>query len=261
MMRLSNRDKAIISDLQRFRVMSRDDITDLHFSNLKNPTNAANNVLKRLHRDNLIERNTNFVPYLYFPSDTKMKKYSQKTPHFLEIVKTYKDLIKHEQPEIFLVEPKYAVDGKVKGNVEPDCMTVWKRTPLFLEIQCTQYSEDVMKKKLERYEALYDSGVLDNETWQPTNKKVFPHVLIISETRYAIDNNYPFKVFQSQSIDQFLVSIQPKQQNEPMKQPQHTEVNHRSRPKQRTVERPMQQPVPPRMNPQTIQNSPNVRFK
>ncbi|GBY38110.1 hypothetical protein M6K051_2596 [Staphylococcus aureus] len=34
-MRLSQRDKAIIADINRFRVMDRDSIAELHFSHLK----------------------------------------------------------------------------------------------------------------------------------------------------------------------------------------------------------------------------------
>jgi hypothetical protein len=37
MMSLTERDKAIIKDLNRFRVMDRDSITELHFSICKKP--------------------------------------------------------------------------------------------------------------------------------------------------------------------------------------------------------------------------------
>lgn len=40
-MRLSSRDKAIIADLERFRCMSRDDIADIHFRNVKDGQKAA----------------------------------------------------------------------------------------------------------------------------------------------------------------------------------------------------------------------------
>lgn len=47
---MNARDKAIVSDLVRFRCLSRDDIAELHFSNIKNPITQANMVLKRLRR-------------------------------------------------------------------------------------------------------------------------------------------------------------------------------------------------------------------
>lgn len=56
---MKKRDIAILNDLERFRVLSRNDIIDLHFANLKNPIASCNSVLKRLRRDGYIEVNTN----------------------------------------------------------------------------------------------------------------------------------------------------------------------------------------------------------
>ncbi|MCZ0871660.1 hypothetical protein [Peribacillus sp. AS_2] len=55
-----------------------------------------------------------------------------------------------------------------------------------------------MDEKLDRYCLLYENGVIDNP---------FPHVLILSDQRYAIDGNYPFKVFQSESFTEFMSSL------------------------------------------------------
>lgn len=116
-MPLTNRDKAIIKDLSKFRVMDRDSIAELHFSNLKNPKYAANNVLLRLLRDGHIERSTSFIPYVYFATETNIKKNSQKIHHFLAILNVYKELVKLGNLETFLVEPKY---GKKGDCAEPD---------------------------------------------------------------------------------------------------------------------------------------------
>ncbi len=89
---LTKRDKEIIADLNRFRVMDRDSIADIHFSSLKNPRQAANNVLLRLLRDGQIQRSTAFIPYVYFGPDVSMKKNSAKIGHFLAIVEVYKEL-------------------------------------------------------------------------------------------------------------------------------------------------------------------------
>lgn len=193
-MMLTNRDKAIIKDLNKFRVMDRDSIAELHFSNLKKPQQAANNVLLRLMRDGQIQRSTSFVPYVYFGAESQIKKNSQKINHFLAILQTYKEIRRHGAIETFLVEPKY---GK-KGVAEPDAFLIFRSTGFFLEVQKSIYSEKQMLEKMDRYLELYKSGIMSNP---------FPHILMLSEQRYPLDADYPFKVFQSESFTQFLNSI------------------------------------------------------
>jgi hypothetical protein len=197
---LTKRDKAIIRDLNRFRVMDRDSIAELHFANLKNPKLAANNVLLRLLRDGQIQRSTAFIPYVYFGPETQIKKQSQKIGHFLAILNVYKEMRKLGRLETFLVEPKYA---RKSEGAEPDIFAVFRNTPFFIEVQKTVYSEKQMAEKLDRYVSLYDSGII---------AKPFPHVLILSDQRYAIDGGYPFRVFQSESFSRFNRSLtqQPK---------------------------------------------------
>jgi hypothetical protein len=205
MMALTKRDKAIITDLQRFRVMSRDDIADIHFKGLKRPQESANNVLLRLVREGHIQRSTAFVPYVYFCTESGIKKNSQKIPHYLEIVKTYKEILSFGPIETFVVEPKYK-----KGLAEPDAFFIYQRTPFFLECQRSIYSEKMMEEKLNRYLALYESGLIAEESWQPAGKVVFPYILILSDTRYAINQRYPFRVFQAPSFMQFIQSLKPR---------------------------------------------------
>ncbi|BAD74839.1 hypothetical protein [Geobacillus kaustophilus] len=210
-MPLTKRDKAIIADLQRFRVMSRDDIAEIHFKGLKRPQESANNVLLRLVRDGHIQRSTAFIPYVYFCAESNIKKNSQKIPHYLEIVKTYKEILSFSPIETFVVEPKYK-----KGLAEPDAFFIYQRTPFFLECQRSIYSEKIIEEKLNRYLALYESGIIAGEPWQPAGKVVFPYVLIISDTRYALNRQYPFRVFQAQSFSNFLRSLkQPQQPQQP----------------------------------------------
>ena len=204
-MALTKRDKAIIADLQRFRVMSRDDIADIHFKGLKRPQESANNVLLRLVREGYIQRSTAFVPYVYFCTESGIKKNSQKIPHYLEIVKTYKEILSFGPIETFVVEPKYK-----KGLAEPDAFFIYQRTPFFLECQRSIYSEKMMEEKLNRYLALYESGLIAEESWQPAGKTVFPYILILSDTRYAINHRYPFRVFQAPSFTQFMQSLKPR---------------------------------------------------
>ena len=71
---LTKRDKAIIADLNKFRVMDRDSIAELHFPTLKNPQYAANNVLLRLLQDGHIQRSTFVHSLLLFWSRYKYEK-------------------------------------------------------------------------------------------------------------------------------------------------------------------------------------------
>lgn len=196
LMMLNKRDKAIIADLNRFRCMSRDDIAELHFSNVKNPKDSTNHVLLRLLRDGYIQRSKSFVPYVYFGPDVNMKQNSSKIGHFLAILNTYKEMRKLGRLTSFLVEPKYGS----KGSVEPDIFCTFRDTPFFVEVQRTIYSEKQMNEKINRYVDLYHSNVMS---------KHFPHVLILSEQRYAIEMDLPFKLFQTQSFTQFVQSLKP----------------------------------------------------
>lgn len=71
---------AIISDLLRFRCMTRDDIMKTHFKGLKNPVTCCNSDMKRLRRDGHTEVIVAQQPYIYFPSPAPIKKDSLKTP-------------------------------------------------------------------------------------------------------------------------------------------------------------------------------------
>ncbi|MDM5214223.1 hypothetical protein QUF94_22755 [Peribacillus sp. NJ4] len=195
-MSLTNRDKQIIKALDKFRVMDCDSVSELFFAGLKNPKYAANNVLLRLLRDQKIQRSTAFIPYCYFGPNIQMKAQSQKIGHFLAILNVYKEMLKLGDLDSFFTEPKYG--RKSDGCCEPDIYAYFRKTPFFIEVQKTVYSVKQMQEKLERYVLLYESGIID---------KPFPHVLILSDQRYAIDENYPFKVFQSESFTEFVASL------------------------------------------------------
>lgn len=204
---LTDRDKAIIKDLNKFRVMDRDSIAELHFSGLKNPQFAANNVLLRLMRDGQLQRSTAFIPYCYFGPEVQIKKNSQKIGHFLAILNVYKEIKQLGPIETFLVEPKYGS----KGNAEPDIFCLYRKTGFFIEVQKSIYSEKQMQDKLERYMDLFNTGIM---------AAPFPHVLILSDQRYAIDGEYPFKVFQSEFFTQFISGLKKENaiKNEPHKE-------------------------------------------
>jgi hypothetical protein len=79
---------------------------------------------------------------------------------------------------------------------------IWQRTPFYVEIQRSIYSDKVMKEKIARYEQFYHGEQWKLEAWQPEDKKVFPRVWIVSETKYNIEA--PFKVAQSNDVASFL---------------------------------------------------------
>jgi hypothetical protein len=195
---MKKRDLAIINDLQRFRCLTRDDIIDLHFKDLKQPVTGCNNVLKRLRREGYIEVSTKQLPYIYFASPAPIKKDSTKIPHFLKIAEFYKSLVEYEPPKSFIIEPKYG-----KGYMEPDAFMRWRKGPFFVEIQRSVYSDKVMKEKVSRYEQYYLSNEWQQEPWQPANKKVFPTVLMMTDTRYSIESPY-VRFIQLQNIEQLV---------------------------------------------------------
>lgn len=187
---MNKRDLQIIRDLERFRVMSRDDIIDLYFSHLKNPITGANIVLKRLVRDKQIDVSKSFSPFVYFPNGSTMKRNSTKIPHFLKLVEIYRQLQKHARIDSFLIEPKYK-----KGLAEPDILVTIKGRPFFIEVQRNLYSQKVMDQKMKRYEALKYSGEFEQ----------FPYIIMVSDTRYEIKPD--LKVFQVTSINEFIENV------------------------------------------------------
>jgi hypothetical protein len=192
---LTNRDKSIIKDLKRFRVMDRDSIAELHFSNVKNPKDSTNHVLLRLLREGEIQRTKSFVPYVYFGPEVNIKKNSAKIGHYLAILNTYKEMRKTgKKLTTFKVEPKYGN----KGIVEPDVFAEYRDTHFFIEVQNSIFSEKQMNEKLTRYIDLFYSGIM---------AEPFPHVLILSEQHFSIDIDLSFKLFQAQSFTEFDLGL------------------------------------------------------
>lgn len=195
---MKSRDKAILSNLKRFRCMSRDDIIDLHFQGLKNAVTCCNTVMKRLRRDGHVDANITQQPFIYFPQPSTLRKTSQKIPHFLGIVEVYKQLIQYEKPKLFKVEPKYG-----KDYMEPDAFTIWRRSPFFIEVQKSVYSKKIMQDKINRYELYFHSQEWHNESWQPKDSKFFPSILIITDKKYDVTSSN-LRIFQATSIHDFM---------------------------------------------------------
>jgi hypothetical protein len=99
-------------------------------------------------------------------------------------------------PRIFQLEPKYA-------NVmpEPDIFTIWAGHAFWVEMQRNTFSEKVWLEKLARYEELFRSGIWRQQSWQPPgDQKVFPYILILSESRVPLPNGLLLPVLQSRTI-------------------------------------------------------------
>ncbi|HDR5353537.1 TPA: replication-relaxation family protein [Bacillus thuringiensis] len=206
-MMLTNRDKQIISHLQQFRCMSRDDIIDLHFKKVKNAVTCCNTVMKRLCREGYTDVDTSQRPYVYFPYPSPIRKGSQKIRHFLAIVDVYKQLRYIEKPKVFQVEPKYK-----KGYMEPDIFAIWRKSPFFIEVQNSIYSKAVMQAKIKRYELYFHSMEWQKEPWQPTHTRIFPSFLLLTDSKYPISSSN-FRIFQAPSIQHFLEQVTPKTKN------------------------------------------------
>jgi hypothetical protein len=117
----------------------------------------------------------------------------------------------HREPKNLMIEPKYGD----KGTIEPDIFAIWYQ-PIFIEVQRNVYTKEVMQKKIDLYEEYFDTGDWKEEPWQKAEKKVFPSILIITSTRYAVKST-KLKIYQSPSISDFIESIsgEPKLQVKP----------------------------------------------
>lgn len=188
---MTSRDKAIIADLQRFRAMTREQISALHFSSCKNATKEANSVLLRLRRDGHISASKERRMYTYFPSKS-IKKDSSKLNHFLAIADFYCEISKHDKIKRFDVEPK--IGGK--GYPEPDVFMIWRGTPFFIEVQMSDYSSKQWLEKLNRYEQYYHTNDWQKLDWQPKDKKVLPMIWVCGKGPGMIQGT-SFRVFHS----------------------------------------------------------------
>ncbi|WP_028401057.1 replication-relaxation family protein [Ectobacillus panaciterrae] len=202
---MNKRDKQIIDDITRFRALSRDQIIALHFSKLKKPTSNCNLVLKRLQDRQYIKACKDFTPYVYIPYESRMKENSQKIWHFLKIADTFIELKKYDAELSYtLIEPKMGE----KGVIEPDLFVIFKKTPMFFEIQRTIYSEKIMQEKIMRYEQYYLSNDWQNLEWQRQDKKFFPAIILLTDTRYNIET-VNLKVIQVPSVKALVNTFSP----------------------------------------------------
>jgi DNA-binding PadR family transcriptional regulator len=126
---MRKRDLEILSSLEKFKYMIRDQIAALHFFSYALPHISANNVLKRLRKDDNILANTDrsFQQYIYFINPTPMKTDSQKLDHYLMINQGCIDLRKYREKETSLTykqQLKAAKELEVAGYIVTKVMGV-----------------------------------------------------------------------------------------------------------------------------------------
>lgn len=196
---LKQRDRDIIQALHLFRCLSRDQLSSLFFSTLKNPITSTNYVLKRMRREGHIIANESNTPYIYFPNPPIIKLSSQKANHYLAIADFYISICRYKRPSIFRVEPRFGADF-----MQPDIFMIWNKTPFFVEIQKSIYSAGVMAEKFNRYLHYYQSKEWIKEDWYLNEEPRFPFIWIVSKK-----TNYPLSfenlnIIQTQDVESFI---------------------------------------------------------
>lgn len=194
---MNKRDFEIVSTINKFKCLGRDEIVNLFFSNRKSPVSNCNAVLRRLRDRGHIKQSKKHNPALYLTKENPIKETSQKIPHFLGLFNVYLTLKNYIAT--FDVEPKLGP----KGTIEPDAFMIFNQTPFFVEVQLTQYSQSIMNEKIKRYETYFYSNEWTTLSWQPETP-FFPYIVIFSETPYEI--NTFLEVFQFKTAKDLMLS-------------------------------------------------------
>lgn len=155
--------------------------------------------MRRLRDRGEVELVTTGAPYVYAVKPSPLRRDSQKVPHYLAISGVYREMRMHREPSIFQVEPKYG-----KGAIEPDIFTIWAGRAFWIEVQRNVFSGKVWEEKLARYHDFFRGGKWREESWQPVEKKVFPFVWVLSESRVPVPTGLPFPVIQSRSVSEMF---------------------------------------------------------
>ncbi|MEH7548236.1 replication-relaxation family protein [Neobacillus vireti] len=193
---MRKRDLEILNSLDKFKCLTRDQIAALHFSKNARPYTSANNVLKRLRRDEYITANTDrsFQQYIYFPNPSPIKTDSQKIDHHLLINQTIIDMLKHSTINEFQLETKLNEDAEFIPDIY---VKGWLDSDWFIECQNSLNIIKQLYSKLDKYKLYYDKGYWNNEK-----------VLIIGKVNLKFDpEDYPFKVKQIKSIQDLNETI------------------------------------------------------
>lgn len=200
-----HRDKLILEQLEQFRVLTRDQLIELNFSDQKQPVVSCNRVMRRLVDRGHVRVNKNVLPHDYFLKECKVKEDSIKLKHFKAITDFTISAMKLGNLKEYEVEPKLGE----KGIVEPDLFMIWNGAPFFVEVQRLRQSKAFIRKKIKDYGSYFYSGEWKDLHWQPKNKFVFPYIWIVSEKPYELPET-TLKVFQTRDVEHFIQSCMKK---------------------------------------------------
>jgi hypothetical protein len=176
------RDLAILRALEKFRVMCRDHIARLFFSDVSNPIVSTNRVIKRLIRDGyaVAVPQENGKPYLYMPNPTIIHPRSRRIEHFLKIVDLY---IETCLPDHFDVEPTFS------NEYRPDVYATINGERMVIEVQRTRISNRKMQEKVDAFMRSYYMKEHDART-----------MWICASMRYDVSVESGFKVIIGEEI-------------------------------------------------------------
>ena len=153
---LSQRDRKILSYLQHFRVLSRDQLGQLVCPEVARPWATINRIMKRLDRDGFVTT----VPrpkdecYLNMQNPTIIHTESSKIRHYLAIADLY---IRLGKPPIYEIEPQ------VDPEYVPDVYTRLHE-PIIVEIQRSYISHKKMQSKVDGFVRTFKLGKHDART-------------------------------------------------------------------------------------------------
>jgi hypothetical protein len=190
------RDLAILKSLEKFKCLTRDQIAALHFTENARPYISANQVLKRLRRDNYITANTDrsFQQYIYFNNPSPIKTDSQKIDHYLMMNQTIINMMTYCP----IVEFHFETSLPDADFIPDIIVEKWLGNDWFIECQNSLYTTKQLYSKLDKYKSYFDKGYWNNE-----------RVLIIGKINLKFDpEDYPFKVKQVSSIHDLKDTIQ-----------------------------------------------------
>lgn len=200
-MTVTERDKKILKDIERFRALDRDQIGELHFKGNKELVKTVNFVMNRLKKRGYVKADESRSPFVYMPHKGGPKRGSQKIDHFIQIANIYLELRRTGKLRKFNVEPKLGS----KGTVEPDAFAIWKGWPWFIEVQLSNYSDAIMRRKLKRYEAYYKSGQWKGLEWQPKGREpIFPRIWVLSNRTYDVTWFKGVTIYQTKTVEELL---------------------------------------------------------
>lgn len=103
---------------------------------------------------------------------------SRKTAHWLALTDCYLALAVTEAPQIWVPEYRESIEDGLM--FAPDAWCVWRRKPLFFEVQLTDLTTDGWRQKWKRYECYYQRLAHRAIQPKPPARPVKPVIAVVS---------------------------------------------------------------------------------